>query len=243
LGPESRFLATYESQAEARAVVAEKPTARPAHYDVAYNAQARGLSWFVSIPSQPIRLGVGGAARAAVARQPEGCTTANEGLGDGRSPLPARRGGGSISAHGDGGDERGPLRRRRERRRPRQRQRQRWKLWHRAPIAPKARAVAPDNQQPTESLGQKKRRRQRQRQRQQRRQETPRRWERDGRRQRSRDRTAGTITTKRTTRQPTGVDGNMAARRQWQQRRRRHGRPQKVASAWRPARRINTYVM
>ena len=43
--------------------------------------------------------------------------------------------------------------------------------------------------------------------------------------------TAGTITTKRTTRQPTGVDGNMAARRQWQQRWRRHGRPQKDASA------------
>ena len=52
--------------------------------DVAYNAQARGLSWFASIPSEPTRMGVGGAARAAVAGQPEGCTPANEGLGDSR---------------------------------------------------------------------------------------------------------------------------------------------------------------
>ena len=42
-------------------------------------------------------------------------------------------------------------------------------------------------------------------------------------------------TTERTTRQPTGVDGNMAgatARQQWWWR--RHGRPQKGASGWRP---------
>ena len=96
LGPEGRFLATYESQAGARAAVVqlrESLTARPAHYSLAYDAQAGGLSWFVSTPSQPGRPGGGWAAEAAVARQPEGFTTGNEGLGDGRRGY--EHGGGS----------------------------------------------------------------------------------------------------------------------------------------------------
>ena len=96
LGPEGRFLATYESQEKARAAVVqlrERYTARPAHNDVVHDAQAEGLSWVVSIPSQPRKGGGGGAAGAAVARQPEGCTTGNEGLGDGRRGY--EHGGGS----------------------------------------------------------------------------------------------------------------------------------------------------
>ena len=98
LGPEGRFLASYDSPAEARAAIVqlrESLTAAvfTARYDVAYDAQTGGHSWFVSIPSQPTSLDSGGAAGAAVVTQPEGCTTAKEGLGD-------SRGGGG---HGGGG--------------------------------------------------------------------------------------------------------------------------------------------
>jgi hypothetical protein len=101
LGPEGRFLASYDSPAEARAAVVQlreslAAAAFTAHYDVAYDAQAGGHSWLVSIPSQPTSLGGGDAVGAAIVTQPEGGTTANEGLGDGR-------GGGG---HGGGGPHR-----------------------------------------------------------------------------------------------------------------------------------------
>ena len=78
VGSEGRFLATYGSQAEARAAVVQlrgSLNACPAHYSLAYDAQAEGLSWVVSIPSQPRKGGGGGAEGAAVARQSGGSET------------------------------------------------------------------------------------------------------------------------------------------------------------------------
>ena len=103
LGPEGQFPATYESPAEARKSVAQPregltEAACLARNDVAYDAQAGGFLWFVSILGQSGRLGAGGAAQTAVTRQPGGCTTGNEGLGNGRRGY----------GHGGGGPHRVP---------------------------------------------------------------------------------------------------------------------------------------
>ena len=61
-GPVPRHLRCKAKARAAAVQLRESLTARPAHRSFAYDAQAGGLSWFVSIPSQPSRLGGGGAA-------------------------------------------------------------------------------------------------------------------------------------------------------------------------------------
>ena len=111
LGPEGRFLATYESQAKARAAVVhlrESLNARPARYDVVYDAQAEGLSWVVSIPSQPRKGGGEGAAGAAVARQSGESETRRRQDNRPAWMVPEQHGG-SGSGGGTGGPCRVPL--------------------------------------------------------------------------------------------------------------------------------------